>query len=193
MVTAAHATAMATGSLAFSRGDKGFVAINREGGALSRTFQTGLAAGVYCDVIHGDFSGGVCSGPTVTVNSSGQATLTVGAMDAIAIHVGAKLAGTPTIVSGTFNVNATTVMGQNVYVVGNIPALGSWNTANAIALSSAGYPVWSKAVNLPPSTAVEYKYIKKDGNGAVIWESGSNRLFTTPASGSLTRNDTWRP
>jgi len=180
--------------ISFSRGSLGFVAINREGGALNRTFATGLPAGTYCDVIHGDFNkaAGTCSGPTISVNSSGQATFTVNAMDAVAIYGGAKLGTTPGGVAVTFNENATTVMGQNVYVVGNIAALGGWNTGSAILLSSAGYPIWSKTVTLPANTAVEYKYIKKDGSGNVIWESGANRVFTTPASGSLTRNDTWK-
>ncbi len=101
---------------------------------------------------------------------------------------------TPTVstIAVTFNENATTVWGQNIYVVGSIPALGSWNTNNAIMLSSATYPVWSGVINLPPSTAVQYKYIKKDGSGNVIWESDPNRSFTTPASGTFTLNDTWR-
>ena len=91
----------------------------------------------------------------------------------------------------TFNVNATTVWGQNVYVVGNISQLGNWNTNNAISLSASNYPIWNGTINLPPSTTIQYKYIKKDGNGNVIWESGSNRVYTTPASGTATRNDTW--
>jgi chitodextrinase len=92
----------------------------------------------------------------------------------------------------TFNETASTVWGQNIYVVGSIAALGSWNTGAAIALSSANYPTWSVAVSLPGSTYFEYKYIKKDGSGNVIWESGSNRTYTTPASGTATLNDTWR-
>ena len=37
-----------------------------------RTFQTGLPAGVYCDVISNDFdqAAGTCSGPTITVDGS---------------------------------------------------------------------------------------------------------------------------
>jgi alpha-amylase len=76
--------------------------------------------------------------------------------------------------------------------VGSIAALGAWNTNNAILLSSSAYPIWKITLNLPPNTAVLYKYIKKDGSGNVIWESDPNRSFTTPASGTFTLNDTWR-
>jgi glucoamylase len=97
-----------------------------------------------------------------------------------------------TQIQTTFDVNATTYWGQNVYVVGSIPALGSWNTNNAIPLSAATYPVWSAAVSLPASTYFEYKYIKKNPDGSITWESDPNNNYTTPASGSVTLNDTWR-
>jgi alpha-amylase len=87
----------------------------------------------------------------------------------------------PTACALTFQVDATTFWGQNVYVVGSIPPLGSWNTANAILLSSAAYPTWRGTVNIPPSTSFEYKFIKKDGSN-VVWETGSNRAYTTAAS-----------
>jgi len=80
--------------LAFGRGGRGYVAINREdSGTLSRTFATGMPAGTYCDIIHADFNyaTGVCSGATVTVNSSGNASFSVASHDAVAFHVGAKV------------------------------------------------------------------------------------------------------
>ncbi|GAA4835432.1 alpha-amylase [Saccharopolyspora rosea] len=77
--------------IAFSRGAKGFVAINNEGGTLAQTLQTGLPAGTYCDVIHGDLGNGGCTGPTVTVGPDGKAQLSVNASDAVAIHAGAKV------------------------------------------------------------------------------------------------------
>ena len=77
--------------IAFGRGDRGFVMINREAQPLDRTFQTSLPAGRYCDVVHGEMRGNRCSSSTITVSASGQAALSVGAMDAIAIHANAKL------------------------------------------------------------------------------------------------------
>ncbi len=176
--------------IAFGRGDKGFVVLNKESYSLNQTLQTGMPAGEYCNVIAGDFDGSSCSGPTITVNGDGTASFSVASWDAAAIHAGAKLNG-PSQVTVNFNVNATTYWGQNVYVVGNLAELGGLNTNQAVPLSAAGYPIWSGSVQLPASTWVEYKYIKKDG-GNVVWESGSNRTFTTPAGGTITRNDTWQ-
>jgi len=79
--------------------------------------------------------------------------------------------------------NGFTDWGQSVYVVGDHPSLGSWNTANAILLSADNYPEWSGIISLPASTNIEWKCIKKqDAN--VIWQTGSNNLYTVPASGN---------
>jgi alpha-amylase len=82
--------------------------------------------------------------------------------------------------------NGTTVTGQDVYVVGSIAALGSWDATKAIKLSPVNYPSWSDSIpNLPSSTSVEWKCIKKQGT-IVVWQSGANNVFTTPVSGSTT-------
>jgi alpha-amylase len=175
--------------IAFSRGSAGWISINNAGGAQSRTFATGLPAGTYCDVIHGDYSNGGCSGPLVTVDGSGNATVSVGGKDAVAIDVNARVS-TSTV---TVNVNeyATTSYGQNVYVVGSIPALGGWNPASALALSSASYPTWRATLTLPANTPFQYKYIKKNPDASITWESDPNRSSAT-ATATLTLNDSWR-
>ncbi|MGN6330563.1 MAG: carbohydrate-binding module family 20 domain-containing protein [Motilibacteraceae bacterium] len=181
--------------IAFGRGDKGYVVINREGGALTRTFQTSLPAGTYCDVQHGDFANGTCSGPTYTVDASGKFTATVQGMQALALHAAAKVAAGSTSssrVSTSFAVYATTTYGQNVYVVGDVPALGGWDLTKAVPLSAAGYPTWTGTVSLPAGTAFQYKYVKKNTDGSWTWECCSNRTATVPSSGTLTLNDTWR-
>ncbi|MFJ8205774.1 alpha-amylase [Micromonospora chalcea] len=78
--------------IAFSRTGKGYLTINDEGTAVNgRSYYTGLPAGRYCDVVHGTFSNGSCSGPVITVDSSGWFAANIAAHDAIAIHIGAKL------------------------------------------------------------------------------------------------------
>ncbi|GIE32636.1 alpha-amylase [Actinoplanes italicus] len=189
--------------IAFSRGNKGYVAINHEGSSLTRTFQTSLPAGTYCDVQHGDpTANGGCSGTTYAVNSAGQFTATIPAGEAVALYVGASgsnpttptspAPSNPATAGAGFNVTATTTLGQNIFVVGNQAALGNWAPAGAVALSAASYPVWKGTVSLPAGTAFEYKYIRKNTDGSVTWESGANRTATVPASGQATLNDTWR-
>ncbi|WP_441246410.1 carbohydrate-binding module family 20 domain-containing protein [Kitasatospora sp. McL0602] len=179
-------------AIAFGRGSKGYVAINHEGSAVTQTFQTSLPAGSYCDVEHGDPANGGCTGASYTVGSDGRFTATVGAGDSLALYVGAPGSGTSSAHGASFAVNASTVYGQNIYVVGSTTGLGAWDTGKALPLSSASYPVWKLDVTMPAGTAFEYKYVRKDASGAVTWESGANRTATVPASGLITLNDTWR-
>ncbi|MFG2296595.1 carbohydrate-binding module family 20 domain-containing protein [Streptomyces sp. NPDC048603] len=171
--------------IAFGRGSKAYVAINHEGAPLTRTFQTSLPAGDYCDVQSGS--------RTVTVNASGQFTATVAAGTALALHTGARTCAVGSVTSGaSFGVTATTVPGQNIHVTGDHPALGSWNTGAAPRLDPAAYPVWKLDVTLPAGTTFAYKYVRKDASGNVTWESGANRSATVPANGKVTLTDTWR-
>ncbi|MBK5992022.1 carbohydrate-binding module family 20 domain-containing protein [Streptomyces microflavus] len=181
--------------IAFGRGNRAYVAINHEGSSLTRTFQTSLPAGDYCDVQ---------SGRGVTVNGSGQFTATLGGGTAVALHANARTCsggggsnpdpGPGNGQSGaSFGVNATTQLGQNIYVTGDQAALGNWNPANAPKLDPATYPVWKLDVNLPAGTSFAYKYVRKDGQGNVTWESGANRTATVPSSGKVTLTaDVWR-
>ncbi|MFJ3170474.1 carbohydrate-binding module family 20 domain-containing protein [Streptomyces roseus] len=175
--------------IAFGRGSKAYVAINHESAALTRTFQSSLPAGDYCDVQ---------SGRTVKVNTAGQFTATLGAGTALALHAGARTCASggttpPAAAAGaSFAVNATTALGQDIYVTGDRAELGGWNTAGALKLDPAAYPVWKLDVSLPAGTAFSYKYVRKDAAGNVTWESGANRTATVPASGQTVLNDTWR-
>ncbi|CAM5661557.1 carbohydrate-binding module family 20 domain-containing protein [Streptomyces griseomycini] len=176
-------------AIAFGRGSKAYVAINHESGSLTRTFQTSLPSGTYCDVQ---------SGKAVTVNGSGQFTATLGAHTALALHTGATSCDPgpdpdPEVEAGaSFSVDATTTWGENVYVTGDNAALGNWNPAAALKLDPAAYPVWKLDVALPAGTSFAYKYLRKDASGKVTWESGANRTATVPTSGKKLLSDTWR-
>lgn len=102
-------------------------------------------------------------------------------------------------VSVRFKVNnATTDYGVNVYIVGNIPELGSWNTSKAIGpffndTPTIGvYPTWFYDISVPADTRIEYKFIKVDGAGNVTWESGVNHVYTTPSSNTGETTVNWQ-
>nr|ABO77640.1 alpha-amylase [Musca domestica] len=62
--------------VAFSRGNKGFVAFNlEEDSELDVNLSTGLAAGEYCDVISGGRLGNQCGGVKVVVTEDGSADI----------------------------------------------------------------------------------------------------------------------
>jgi alpha-amylase len=78
-------------AIAFSRGDKGFVAINRESATISASVTTALAPGTYCDLITGGRVGTSCAGTSVVVGAGGAIALSLPSNSAIAIDVDTKL------------------------------------------------------------------------------------------------------
>lgn len=78
-------------AIAFSRGDRGFVAINRESATVTATVPTGLPAGTYCDLLTGGKAGAACAGTSITVDAAGAVQLGLAANTAIAVHAGTRL------------------------------------------------------------------------------------------------------
>ena len=74
--------------------------------------------------------------------------------------------------------NAETSWGQNVYLVGNCDALGNWNVNSAVGPAVCpNYPDWDITVAIPKNTRIEFKAIKKDDSGNVVWEDGDNKVI----------------
>ena len=78
-------------AIAFSRGTKGFVVINRNAAASRVTTTSGLGAGDYCDVLTGGrAANGGCVGTRVTVAAAGAVDLTVPAATAVVLQAGVQ-------------------------------------------------------------------------------------------------------
>lgn len=84
--------------------------------------------------------------------------------------------------------NATTSYGQNIYIVGNCVELGNWNVDKAVGPffnatnTIASYPNWFFDISMPKGCSIEYKFIKKDSSGNVVWESGMNHTYLVPTT-----------
>jgi len=61
-----------------------------------------------------------------------------------------------------------------------------------IGLSPTNYPAWTATEGVPAGTTFEYKFIRKETDGSVVWESDPNRSDTIPLSGTQTVVMTWR-
>ncbi|CAF1483031.1 unnamed protein product [Rotaria sordida] len=81
--------------IAFSRGDRAFVAINNDDySPLDQWLQTGLPAGEYCDIVSGSLIDGRCTGKQVTVHQDGKALIQIGNLEQdpiIGLHINARL------------------------------------------------------------------------------------------------------
>ena len=118
---------------------------------------------------------------TITVNSANGGSDT---FDGFKVLSGSQVA------TRFYVNNAETEYGQSVFIVGNIEELGNWNPDKAVGTffnstgSIATYPTWFFDVSVPAGTRIEYKYIKKDAAGNVVWESGANHVYTTVTDGT---------
>jgi len=192
--------------IAFARGNKGFVALNNDGGATwNASLQTMLPAGTYCNVTQGQLNAAAtgCTGGSNTVGTNGIVTVSIApnngaATPAVALHINQKVGGaaTCTTVAVKFRVaNAGTIAGQSLYAVGNRNELGNWTgtTANVLTQEATGSAAaWSRTLQLPPSTAIQFKFLKKGGGVADVWErnqatASGNRQATTVGCGQPTQ------
>jgi len=76
--------------IAFSRGGKAFIAMNRGSSTWTATLYTGLPAGTYCNIIGDTNADNTATCATITVDSTGKATVSVKGLYAVAIHTGNK-------------------------------------------------------------------------------------------------------
>jgi glucoamylase len=99
----------------------------------------------------------------------------------------------------TFNVNATTFFGENVYLIGNVSELGDWRPSDALPGSAAGYteerPLWTFEVELPEKSKVEYAYLRKEPDGSLLFETRNRTLGVDACEqevlGEKTVEDVW--
>lgn len=121
--------------------------------------------------------------PTSTATASASATACATPVSNVAV---------------TFTSRTTTTFGQTIKIAGSIAQLGSWNTANAPALSADQYtaasPIWRTTISLPAGTSFEYKFIRVESSGSVTYESGANRVYTVPSGCAATASvdTTWK-
>lgn len=68
------------------------------------------------------------------------------------------------------DVMVETEFGENIYLVGNIPELGSWNPDKAVGpLDPGSYPSWEIQMKLPANTYFEYQWVKKRNGQIIEW------------------------
>jgi alpha-amylase len=77
-------------AIAFSRGDKGFVAVNNGGTVLATGISTGMPPGSYCDLLTGGLIGTACAGTSVLVDAAGSVQVNLPARSAIAIDAATR-------------------------------------------------------------------------------------------------------
>ena len=180
----------------------GFVSVAQQhipaNGSLSEQFgrSDGLPLSAY------DLTWSYASFVTMAQRRSGQYPPSWGASNAAksvcqassanGTYVPAVAAGAPNdpvscTVETTFNVNASTYYGENIYLIGNSSDLGKWDPANAQPLNANAYtdsrPLWSTSADLAAGEGLDYKFLRMEQDGSYIYES-ENRTLSVASCGS---------
>jgi alpha-amylase len=130
---------------------------------------------------------GLCTGTTTSTFITSTRTTTSGTSCATASSVAVTFIG-----------RKTTNFGDTLKLAGSISQLGSWNAANAVELSAAGYtaqnPAWEGTVTLPAGNSFQYKFIVVTNSGQVTWEADPARSYTVPRScaSAVTVSGNWQ-
>ena len=174
-------------AIAFAREGRGYVVLNRESTAVTRTFDTGLPAGTYCDVTRGTVRGNRCTGRPSRSAASGELTTTVPGLSTLAIDVKHRVSRP--VARGGAGGQLLRVRHRRRRRAARPRRqrpgprrLGPRRRRPAVP---DGYPQWTARVQVPAGTAIEYKYVKLAADGTVTWESRPNRTATVPADGWL--------
>ncbi|WYZ46431.1 hypothetical protein EsH8_IX_000656 [Colletotrichum jinshuiense] len=141
--------------------------------------------------------------PPSWVPASSEVPATCKASSTQGVYVPAVAAGAPNVTGSCtfpviFLVNATTYFGEDLFILGNIAELGSWNVENALPMSASNYtaerPLWNVDVELPGGQNVSYIYVRRQNcNQGYIYEE-TNRTLTVPSCNSAQRlmtDDAW--
>ena len=91
----------------------------------------------------------------------------------------------------SFEIHYNTRIGENLYVVGSIPELGSEVVQKAAKMNySEGK--WNLTLRLKESVSFTYSYILTDDHGKIVPEAGASRHFNASIFNSYSIFDQWR-
>jgi predicted alpha/beta superfamily hydrolase len=83
-----------------------------------------------------------------------------------------------------FATNQTTVVGESIYVLGDIPELGNNDITRAIKLEPSQYPNWRAPVSLPANRTYTYRFVKRLDSAATAGNPTNGSTVAGPFTNS---------
>lgn len=136
----------------------------------------------------------VATVPGAVPAGTASVTVTTGGATSNGYEVTA-LSGAQVPVTFTVNNASPTSLGDNIYLTGSVPELGSWSANPSVAIGpmlTPNYPNWFVTASVPACTTIQFKFVKLTSAGAVTWENGTNHSYTTPCSGTGATTVDWQ-
>ncbi|XP_030551758.1 uncharacterized protein LOC115756201 isoform X2 [Rhodamnia argentea] len=67
--------------------------------------------------------------------------------------------------------------GEQFLVVGDDPALGSWDPSSAVPLDWSDGHIWSVELDMATGRDIQFKFILRQGNGGTLWQPDPDRIL----------------
>ena len=77
-----------------------------------------------------------------------------------------------------------TVVGQSVFVLGDLPELGGNDIRKAVKLEPSQWPVWRATISLPTNSTYTYRYYRRDDGPGQLGNTANQLAISAPASAS---------
>lgn len=88
-----------------------------------------------------------------------------------------------------FSTTQSTVLGESIYVVGDLPELGNNDITRAIKLEPSQYPLWRAPISLPANRSYSYRFVKRLDSASTM----SNPVNGTTVAGPFNASTTAAP
>ncbi len=83
-----------------------------------------------------------------------------------------------------FSINQTTTFGNSIFVLGDIPELGSNDMTRAVKLEPGTYPVWKMTIAIPTGTNFTYRYVLRSDSISTLSNPANGTFLTSPTAAS---------
>ncbi|KAJ4704461.1 Phosphoglucan, water dikinase, chloroplastic-like protein [Melia azedarach] len=96
------------------------------------------------------------------------------------------------IVHVKFQLQKECLFGEQFFLVGDDPMLGSWDPTSAIPMEWSDGHIWTVEFDIPVGKSIQFKFILKESTGDIVWQPGQDRIFQTwEAKNTMTISEDW--
>ncbi len=83
-----------------------------------------------------------------------------------------------------FSTSQTTVLGESIYVVGDLQELGNNDITRAVKLEPSQYPLWRAPISLPANRSYSYRFVKRLDSAAAMSNPSNGTTVAGPFAAS---------
>ncbi|XAR68831.1 Glucan 1,4-alpha-glucosidase [Bertholletia excelsa] len=78
-----------------------------------------------------------------------------------------------------FQLRKKCAFGEQFYIVGDDPVLGSWDPIKAVPLDWSEGHIWTVEMDVPNGKLIQFKFILKERTGKFLWQPDPDRILQT--------------